>query len=944
MIRNIDKQIRVINDTLKWANDFNKESFPVAQFKDYRRKLKKIREAVQENCAAAAYGESQVGKSYLMSSLLSSADSPFHILNNGKEYNFIDELNSSGGNNNKVESTGVITRFTIKKLSPEVSHLVRIRNLSVVDIILLLADSYYNDLKLPASSFTHDTVNKALEEFAATVDKKGDTQSYITEDDIQDIADYMNDVIGNPASAVNNSNFRNILGPIIQYVSPDRWVEVFSLLWKRNEDMNRLFNTLLEAYRKLDFKTEIYVPFDAVLRRKGTLLKIEWLDTVCGIQPELFPGEEATIDIYDSKGNLLVHDFNKGELSALIAEISFEISEKLAESRPFLKKIDLLDFPGARSREKINEKDLAPMLPTILRRGKVAYLFNKYSRNYRISSVLFCHHNDQKTEPTIGDAIAYWISDNIGDSPERRAEQIRATRQISPLFMVATKFNIDLERTKTDTPDNRENLEKHWDRFDTVIPEIIKPNRWMDEWMKSVETGSVVPFRSIYPLRDFYWSGKNGIFEGYSDGQVKSDEKRRAIYPDFPDYFDCLKESFVNNEFVKTHFINPSIAWESFATVNNDGSKPIIRDLNIISEVLDRARQKKFNDELRKVRNSMEKHLQVYYEPEDLESKNKKLKKIAGAIRRSLMMAISADPSAFGQIIDSLMVSPEKLRNIAYDVIVYHIETPKDFGVVNFYRASAGIDMNESREENLQRLLDYLYLENEEEAEEYFRQTGFKLEDVLSDDVQTLTSLGEVVTKHIVEYWMNFLNETSKELTERLPYADEVIYMFINLFRKLEVAKKMAEKIKSYIEVFPENEQPNAIGDLAALTLNNFVSTVGRDYLPDESLHVIKEKAMLCGMTNIDVSESGKPGKRRPQPLMEILKVFDDSANIINQERIDIGRLRRLPFWSNYQKWENFIIIGLIFSAEISKVDPRCNETVKTLLDQLSTLDTHSNG
>lgn len=938
MIADIDKQIEIINDTLKWVKDFEKDSFPVAQFKDYRRRLKKIKEALNGNCAAAAYGESQVGKSYLMSSLLSSADAPFHILNNGKEYSFIDELNSSGGNNNKVESTGVITRFTINKSNPEVSHLVKVKNLSVVDIILMLTDSYYNDLKVQASSVTHDTVNRSLEEFVAGLDKKGETQSFITEDDVYDILQYIKDVIGNSASAINNSNFKTLIAPVIQHVSPEKWVDLFSLLWNRNEDMNRLFITLIEAYKKLGFQTEVYVPFDAVLRRKGTLLKIEWLDSVCGIPPELGPEEEGVTDIYDKTGNLLVKDFNKGELSALISEISFEIPEKLAESRPFLKKMDLLDFPGARSREKLNEKDLAQVLPTILRRGKVAYLFNKYSRNLQISSVLFCHHNDQKTEPTIGDSITYWITENIGATPEARAETIRTTRHISPLFMIATKFNIDIEKTKMDSPDNPANLEKHWNRFDTVIPEIIKPNRWMDEWVYSVGAHASIPFRSIYPLRDFYWSAKNGIFLGYSDGEIKSEERERTVYPDFPDYFDRLHQSFLNHEFVRNHFENPEKTWDSFATVNNDGSKPIINDLNEISGELDNSRHQRFMSELMKIKNDMTNQLQVYYEPADLESKNKKLKKIAGAIRRSLMFTISSDPGAFGEIIDRLMVSSEKLRNIAYDVIVYHIETPKDFGAINFYRASAGIDVKAPREENIQRLLDYLYLDTEEEAEEEFRRMGFELEDVLSDEVWTLASLGDVVTKHIVEYWKEHLNETAKEITEKLAYADEVVYMLINLFNKLEVGKKMAEKIKRYIQIFPENEQSNAIGDLAALTLNNFVSTVGRDFMPDSEMPAIQEKAAICGMTNIDFSDSARPRQRKPQPLMEVLKVFDDSANIINQGRIDIMQLRKLPFWSNYQKWENLIVTGLLYSAEVSHVDPNCNKKVKELIDQTQAL------
>ncbi|MCR4801323.1 MAG: putative virulence factor, partial [Bacteroidales bacterium] len=148
MIQDIKDNIAQVNSAIEWANKYGKSSFPIEEFKSYRRKLKKISSALEENCSAAAYGESQVGKSYLMSSLLSSPGKPFVICNQGQTYNFINDLNTSGGNNNKVETTGVVTRFTINCSHPNMSNFVKIRTLSIVDIILLLTDSYYNDLKL----------------------------------------------------------------------------------------------------------------------------------------------------------------------------------------------------------------------------------------------------------------------------------------------------------------------------------------------------------------------------------------------------------------------------------------------------------------------------------------------------------------------------------------------------------------------------------------------------------------------------------------------------------------------------------------------------------------------------------------------------------------------------------------------------------------------------
>ncbi|MDE5870311.1 MAG: putative virulence factor [Muribaculaceae bacterium] len=940
MIQDIDRHIEIINKSIEWAGKYRKDSFPVEQFKDYRRKLNKIRRALTDNCSAAAYGESQVGKSYLMSSLLSSSDCPFVIENNGKEYSFIDQLNPSGGNNSKIESTGVITRFTLRKTpldnSDPVKDMVKVDCLSIVDIILLLADSYYNDIKIqPDSVLKYDAINSELNALSYIWEGKQKVNKFINEDDIRDINDYIKEVIGNNASAIYHSNFARTIAPVIQYIPVDKWVDVFSLLWNKNPEINRLFTTLINAYQKIGFQQEIYVPFDAVLRENGTLLKIEWLDTVCGIPSENNTDRLFT-DIYNGEGHKIASDFSKGELSALIAELTFELPEDIAHDRPFLKEMDLLDFPGARSREKYKEREISSVLPKMLRRGKVAYLFNKYSRSLRISSVLFCHHNDQKAEPTIGETVNNWIEENIGEDTRNRAEMLRNTNNISPLFLVATKFNIDLERTKIDNRNTPESLDKHWNRFDTVFPEIIKPDRWLDEWSESA-SGTVTPFQSIYPLRDFFWSGKNNLFDGYSDGEIKSPEKGVHINPDFPDYLDRLKESFLRNKFVETHFSNPERSWEEFATLNNDGSKAIIRDLNSISGVLDRARRNRYLTQLKKIKKEIIDHLSVFYEPIDADARNKKVRKIAGELRRSLMQTVAADPAAFGRILDRLMIHSEELRNIAYDIIVCHTDTPKDFSALNFIRASAGIDLTLPREENINRLLDYYIFEDEEELKDYLNTQGFDLEDVISKEVLTLSSIGDVITQHLIDYWFNHLHERAQELSAVLPHADEVVMMFIKLFTKLNVRKNISEKVTRYTEIFSENEQPNAIGDFAALTFNDFISNVGRPFLSDNEIEGLKVKAGNCRLP-VDFSPTGLVKAKKRQPLMETLRVFDESAAIINKGHIDINTLRQLPFWNNYQRWENFVIIGLIASSDISTCDPESNERVKSLIDNSNPL------
>lgn len=933
MLQDIERHIALIDNAIKWANDYRKDSFPYDVFKEYRRKLRRIHSALEEKCSVAAYGESQVGKSYLMSSLLSSPSSPFVITNAGKEYSFIDELNPSGGNNAKIESTGVITRFTLANGESRMKNFVKIRNLSVVDIILLITDSYYNDIRInPDNVLKYDDINKAIEEQQLLWASHTIQQTEITEDDIKDINDYVRDVIGNAAAGISQSNFCKTVAPIIQYVAYDKWVDIFSLLWNKNVELSHLFSVLINEYKKLNFKTEVYVPFDAVLREKGTLLKIEWLDTVCGITNDTGKDEIYT-DVLDENGNVIAHDFNKGNLSALIAELTFEIPQELAKERKFLNKMDLLDFPGARSREKYKEADIHTVLPKILRRGKVAYLFNKYSRSLRISSVLFCHHNDQKAEATIGDTINNWIETNIGETPAERAKMLNDTNGIAPLFLVATKFNIDLERTKTDSPSTVDKLSAHWNRFDTVLPEIIKPNKWLDDWVTTGGLFRTSAFQNIYPLRDFYWSGKNGVFDGYSDGNVKSPETHVHQFSDYPDYFSDLKDSFLQNDFVKKHFARPEQTWNDVATVGNDGSKAIIRNLDAIAGVLDSARRKHYLAQLQEIASDMQRSLSVYYEPEDLEAKNLKVKQIASDIRTSLTLSVGARPEVFGHIIDTLMIPVGDIREIAYNIIVCHSDEPVDFTPVILLRKMAGIDINDDEEANKAKLCSYLMCDAEQ-IEEKLKQYDCSLEEVICSDAEPLTTVADVVTKHIMGYWTNFLNSRTKRLEEMLPHADEVVFMLTALANKLRLRKTISNRISRYCTMFGEKEQPNAIADYVSLTLSNFVSSVGREYMSDNEVNTIRTKAKKCGV-QVDLNRTTWSVTNEQQPLLDTLNAFEAATEI---DKVPVEALNKLPFWNNFQRWQNLVMIGLLYASDISHVDPKANAAVKVLIEECDTL------
>ncbi len=939
MIKDIDENIDIINHSVEWADKYNQDSFPRSEMKTLRRELRKYRSSLSERCSAAAYGESQVGKSYLISSLLSSPEQPFVITNAGKEYSFIDDINPSGGQTAKTESTGVITRFTMSQKERNKPGLVRIKTLSVVDIVLMLADSYYNDVDIDPDRVIG--INKELDSLSLVWNNAEKQQQYISEDDILDIRDYMHDVIGNNSSSVTQSDFFKRVGQKIQFIPSEKWGDVFSLLWNKNEGLTKLFCLLINEYKKFGFRTDIYVPFSAVLREKGSLLDVSWLNRTCGEVADSLsesPLVESDTEIYDSEGTLLLSAFGKSYLSALIAEITFYVPENLATEREFLQKIDLLDFPGARSREKIGENDVSLCLPKLLRRGKVAYLFNKYSRSLMISALLFCHHNDQKTVRELGENIGNWINTYIGDSPEKRAEELTKTNGISPFFFIATKFNEDLVRIKTDKPDTVELLTNHWKRFSAVIPELVDPASWLEKWTSS--NGQTSAFKNIYLLRDFYWSCKKGLFEGYKDGLEKHEETALCVDSDYPRYMDDLKSSFFSNDFVKSHFANLENAWKSVTLPNNDGSKVIIENLNSIAGVLDDARNQKSLVALREIKKNLKSKLFQFFEPEDQVAKNERVRTISGDMR-SFSISVTENPAAFGNVIDSLMVNSEDFRSVVYDILVRHTETPHDYSEVNTLRVLADINIKDSEETNIQRLCNYFRCQDRDELNARLKAKDISLNDILSDNTERPTTEAELVACRLFDCWALHLANQESCLQDVL-HPQQLVFMLTALFKKLNVIQLVKEKVNHYIKLFAnqqesrDNNLPNMIADYAALTFNNFVSNVGVTYLSDSDILDVKQKAETCGLCVDDFTNLKQ--EREPQSLADALAAQEKSSELVKENKIDKDVLQQLPWWNNYMRWINLLDIGLLFTSDISHCDPKANADLKVLLDECDPL------
>ena len=256
MASNVNHLIDSINKSLQWLKTYRADQYEqrFIQLVEQRRRLRQVASAEKENPAVAAYGVSQVGKSYLMSNMLQQevidADGnksikPFEVEANGVRYNFINDMNpiSKG-----TEATGVVTRFSSFQKAPERysdKYPVLMKCLSVTDLTLIICDSYFNDL---SNSQTYG--RSELDERANFLYQKYKNQPQqagapIIADDILDLKSYFARHFAKSGQEFNHSIIFDKLALVAEQIPIDDYAEVLSILWKDEPHLTSFFQSLL---------------------------------------------------------------------------------------------------------------------------------------------------------------------------------------------------------------------------------------------------------------------------------------------------------------------------------------------------------------------------------------------------------------------------------------------------------------------------------------------------------------------------------------------------------------------------------------------------------------------------------------------------------------------------------------------------------------------------
>lgn len=943
----IEAEAQASRSGLNWAQaNLGPEALASVRDKiiEGRVRMRRINAALDVNPAAAVFGESQVGKSYLVQNLLKNSKGVLDVETDaqGGTRNFLLDLNPSGGG---AESTSLITRFTTgAKSTGNEEYPITVRVFSPVDVTLILVDSYFSDVddqEYPDKK----AIELRIQELETVYGKRTQTQNLFGEDEIYEMIDYTSHnsfpIVSYFLRDLRATRYMERIAMLISAMRPDEWVQAFSLLWNDNPVVSDVFNRLIKLLDTLGYPKYVGIDVKPLLRVDGTILSVDRIKEFFGVEEDekQVPIEKARVPEMTVWSDNRAITVQKSEFTAIAAEVVLKVPADVAETKPFMTTLDILDFPGARSRETFKERSIERrQVCNMLLRGRVNYLFNKYSRQYLISTLLFCHHDQQSNVKSLSGLLQNWITDMVGATPQARAGYMSGT-QVPPLFVVSTKFNKDLERQKkleTDDAD-ADTLEyearQRWERrYTKVLGEIIKEdseNRWFSEWIPGL------PFKNTYLLRDYSFS--DSVFAGYEQEGTETGAQENAV-----EHLKRLRESFLSHEFVRDHFREPEQAWERAATPNQDGADYIIENLVVASKHVVSARDRNFAAMTTDNFHTLFDTLFAYYHDDNSDTMLAQALESAGRIELTLGILFGTKPYLFTELLSSMLVSEKNLHGHILDVAQEIKSLEKtDMNILFAIRERAKVDPSVPYEDNVNRLLATYHLRSEEELSEYLANFGFTITDVINPP--TVQNMPQIVAEALENYWVEeYINVSnlSRFTKAGMPesalkdIADNLRALY---FDKLHITDRIIERIRPYV-TSPARlaSMAEMIADMVAEMFNKFVNTFGTAYfskeLWEDVADTVEHNNFEVEVKPMDYNNATLDEENMRKDMNVVFDVFENIDKILNNVPVDGEKLAYFSNYHNFRTWTQNMKIGFLATCEIPKYDVNMNNELRAII------------
>ncbi|MBX8484112.1 putative virulence factor [Pseudomonas cichorii] len=591
------------------------------------------------------FGLSQAGKSYLISAL--AADSKGQLLTQfgTQSLDFIKHVNPVGGGK---EATGLVTRFT-RRAEPgkDPQFPVELRLFREVEIAIILANAWFEDfdhqrLNSQITDAHIDTLLQRFEDHAASEPTPG-----VNSDDVVLLWDYLEHNYPNAVRPLNARYWPRVV-KLAPRLSVRERAQLFSLLWGGINKMTETYEQLTVALHRLGLAETVFAPITALVsERDGQMIQTNSIINV-DILSRLGGSGDSALEVRPShEGNLRAPvSVSRAELAALTNELIFRLDNEPANA--IVNSVDLLDFPGYRSRQKLMSIDEASEVDSsgatnnpvakLLLRGKVAYLFERYTNEQEMNALVMCTSSFKQSEVvSVGPVLKSWIDKTQGTTAQQRDG--RASGLIWALTMCDGFIGGALNGEIVQFPESCDNMLK------LTMIERFGNEEWMKQWGNT-------PFKNTYLVRKPRF--KTSFIDLATSGEeLGFNESSRAA-------LQALQEAFSNNELVKRHVAEPLDAWQAMLKINDGGMSRFSTAFTPVADI--NFKLQRIEEQLDDLMVKLLPRLEEYYEAGGEDERAKK-KAIANLIARPFATT-KHGKYVLGELLAYMAVPEDQLRDL----------------------------------------------------------------------------------------------------------------------------------------------------------------------------------------------------------------------------------------------------------------------------------------
>ncbi|MGO4999941.1 putative virulence factor [Oceanisphaera sp. W20_SRM_FM3] len=587
------------------------------------------------------FGLSQAGKSYLISALAAGKDGELETIYGDSRLDFIEHINPVGGGK---EATGLVTRFSRTAKSGPTAFPIELKLFSEVELAKILANSWFND-------FNHEKVEYQLNDarISALLNELEPLASKhahigVSAEDVVSLWDYLEDSFANSVSKLRSHYWPEVL-KLAPRLNCAQRSKLFAVLWGEQPKLTEIYADLAATLQRLQGAAQVFAPLSALVKpaahgysQQDSIMNVDMLE-------RLGSSRDQTIEVCPAKNGELAApvSISLAQLATLTAELTFPLVNPTRD--PQVEKVDLLDFPGYRGRLSICSVEEAGSqsseggnpVSQLLLRGKVAYLFERYTDSQEMNCLVVCTSSAKQSDVTsVGPVLTRWIQKTQGKDAQERGQ--RAPGLIWALTMCDMAISNALNR-------NEGQLKEGWDG---LIKMTMQERFGQYEWMQNWAGGK--PFNNTFLVR------KPRMDVPFID-LCPDTQQELAMGERYQEKLALMESTFASTDSVKQHVDQPAAAWQAMLSLDNGGIQHISQYLGKVANI--DFKLARIQEQLTASLGQIHESLGHWYEDgrEGAEAKQAKQAK-------NLLQALGNKTRALGEIMRHLQLKDEQIREL----------------------------------------------------------------------------------------------------------------------------------------------------------------------------------------------------------------------------------------------------------------------------------------